>query len=87
MIFKISYIKEEKYIASMVFTECLRKLGVSENSKVCWNESIVKLTKVDEMFNNLILKSSLATGYWWRDKDRIGRSKFFVGAFTTPLLY
>ena len=29
----------------------------------------------------------LATGNWSRDEDGIGLSKFFAGAFTTPLLH
>ena len=34
LIFKKRHMKEEKDIASMDFAECLRKSGVSENSKV-----------------------------------------------------
>ena len=69
----------------MDFGEYLTKSDVPENSKVYWNESSVILVKVDEMYN--ILKTLLATGNWSRDEGGIRLSKFFAGAFTTPLLY
>ena len=36
---------EEKDIASMDFAEYLRKAGVSENSKVSWNEKHCYISK------------------------------------------
>ena len=65
--------KGEKHIAAMDFGEYLRKLDVSEKSKVYYGnfmEGIVILVKVDEKYN--ILKSLLATRYWSRDEGGIG---------------
>ena len=52
LIFKISYMKEKKDIAPMNFTEYRRKLGVSENSKVYWNERncYVSKSRWDEQY-------------------------------------
>ena len=65
--------KGEKHIAAMDFGEYLRKLDVSEKSKVYYGnfmEGIVILVKVDEKYN--ILKSLLATRYRSRDEGGIG---------------
>ena len=42
---KKRHIIEEKDIASMDFAEYLRKAGVSENSKVYWNEKHCYISK------------------------------------------
>ena len=65
--------KGEKHIAAMDFGEYLRKLDVSEKSKIYYGnfmEGIVILVKVDEKYN--ILKSLLATRYRSRDEGGIG---------------
>ena len=45
LIFKKRHMIEEKDIASMDFAEYLRKAGVSENSKVSWNEKHCYISK------------------------------------------
>ena len=80
-----------KFCARLPCMQTRRLQNILENqasqktAKFIKMKSIVILRKVNEMYNTL--QTLLGTGNYSKDEGRIGLSKFFAGAFTTPLFY
>ena len=85
LVFKKRHMNKNKTLHQWILENILQNQTFQRTAKFIEMKSSVILVKVDEMYN--ILKTLLATGNWSRDEGGIRLSKFFAGAFTTPLLY
>ena len=62
--------KKKKILHQWILQNILENQAFQRTAKFIEMKGIVKLAKVDEMYN--IFKSLLATGYWPRGEGRIG---------------